>query len=796
MGTELYIFISSKLQELAQERQLVQDLIPTLNNEFITLRAWGFEKSAPASTRSIREVYLEALKQSVLYLGLFWNEYGEWTIDEFDHATTWAIDRHIYVKNVNADQRDPRLQTFLQKQSDVVSGITPKWFTSLDNLREQVAKSIRVWLQDRLVRRPGDSRATLAEFSDDLPELPSRLVGRDNILIAVTAQLAEGQRVLLQGFGGMGKSALAATLAANWIEADRGNVLWLLAGSEDAVSQLEALASAFDSQQTIANAPANDKPRIMRKILSENAVSLIVLDDVWDGPALVQVLKAVPRKLPVLVTARQRYALDNIIEVGRLDATDALQALAYYAGQDFNDDDDAREICRQVGDHALALEIAGKTLKVDRIPPAELLHRIATAPHEMIMPEDFAEEGRSSITELLMASLFTLDEGVREVFLAFGALFAPTATPDLIAHYMGRDQTSIEAALALLQRRGLADRTRVSDHGAATYRVHDLAFSYARTIVERQSPDHQRAAIAACRAYAREHEEDLIALEAAFNNILGAASAARQIADHRSLVDIMRTLAGPFLSSHGHTLTMLELLDAAIDATDNLEADQDRNRYYLVGKRGNTHYDRGDFVSAQHCYQTALDLARRLGEEASEVRLLCMVGKVLSDQNDSAAEALFEQAYQLAKSLQDGFLIGYALEHQGYYAQSQEDYEAARHYFTEEAALAERIDDPETTFFALLNLGSVEHKLDRFAEALAHHNQALAIAHELQNDIWKAHALQSIGEDHHQLEDSTIAQQCLNEAFSLFQARGLSMKATEVEAYAKAAGYTIQLPHV
>ncbi|MBN2471600.1 MAG: DUF4062 domain-containing protein, partial [Anaerolineae bacterium] len=189
MTLELSVFISSKMQELIQERRALHEFLPGLSNDFIKLRAWVFEDDATASDRSIREVYLNALKNSALYIGLFWNEYGEWTIDEFNRATEWAIDRHIYVRNIQTQKRDPRLQDFLDKQSDVVSGITPKWYDTVDDLLDYVKRAIEVWLRDRLLRRPGDFSATLAEHGDDIPELPLRLIGRDATLQEIRSRL-------------------------------------------------------------------------------------------------------------------------------------------------------------------------------------------------------------------------------------------------------------------------------------------------------------------------------------------------------------------------------------------------------------------------------------------------------------------------------------------------------------------------------------------------------------------------------------------------------------------------------
>jgi len=790
MATELHVFISSKMQELAAERQALRALLPALGNELVTLSAWAFEQDAPASERSIREVYLSALKQSALYIGLFWKEYGEWTIDEFQRATEWAIDRHIYVKDVDAAGRDPRLQAFLDEQSNVIAGITPRWFTDLDDLRQQVSRSIAVWLRDRLLRHLGDTSATLAELPDDVPDLPPRLIGREPLLARVRELLEDGSRVLLQGFGGMGKSALAASVAAGWLETHEGAVLWLNAGSEEADALLEALARPFGAQQEIASVAGSARIKAMRRLLGESAVSLLVLDDVWNGAALSQVLKAVPRRLPVLVTARHRYALETIVEVGRLEPDEALRLLTYHAGRDGKDDPAARELCHQLGYHAFALEVAGKTLKVDQIGPAELMRRLADAPHSLAMPEDFAEEGRTSISELMTASLLALEDDVRQVFLAFGAVFTPSATPDLLARCMGRPVGEVEAALVTLQRRGLADRLQRDEGQPVYYRIHDLAHSYARAAAA--TPERRRAAVAACRAYASDHRADLDALDVEIGNLLGAAEAALGGGDDEALVAIMHALAGPYLSARGHTLPFLRLLEAAQEAAGRMEPPRAEAQQFLLGKCGNAAYDRGDLPGALHRYSAALEIARGLGLRDRETVLLCAAGKVLAEQGDhDGAAAHFEGAAAIAAALDDGFLRAFVLEHQGYHAQLQRDYAAARRCFAEEAALAEAINDPETQLVALFNLGSAEHELGEYAPALANHQQALALARRLDNRVWTAHALQSLGEDHHRLGDRDRARQCFEEALALFRECGLKTKTTEVEAYMKQADYPI-----
>lgn len=222
MPTELSVFISSKMQELAAERKALQELLPTLGQDIFKLRTWVFEGDAPASNKSIRDVYLEALQNSALYIGIFWNEFGEWTLDEFERATELGIERHLYVKNLNPERRDPRLQAFLDKQSDVRFGITPRWFTSPEDLKRQVARSVEKWLLERQIAYHSAISAVFARTADDVPEQPRRLVGRDDLVAEVQALLDDRERVLLRGFGGMGKTALAASIAAQHVAAGQG----------------------------------------------------------------------------------------------------------------------------------------------------------------------------------------------------------------------------------------------------------------------------------------------------------------------------------------------------------------------------------------------------------------------------------------------------------------------------------------------------------------------------------------------------------------------------------------------
>ena len=77
VSTTLDVFISSKMQELKPERDALFALLKGLDYGDIKLNAWVFEQDAPASSRTIRDIYLRALQNSALYIGLLWNEFGD-----------------------------------------------------------------------------------------------------------------------------------------------------------------------------------------------------------------------------------------------------------------------------------------------------------------------------------------------------------------------------------------------------------------------------------------------------------------------------------------------------------------------------------------------------------------------------------------------------------------------------------------------------------------------------------------------------------------------------------------------
>ena len=481
------VFISSTSLDLKKYRAAAIETCRNLGFEPIAME--NFEAMGVGASEGSKR----KLREADLYVGIIAHRYGyiekgydrSVTEIEFDYAGERGLDRlcfmvdpeHKWPKTAYDRRNAVKLETFKAKVDKLV---IRAMFSTVDDFQQRLVSALVNW-QEWRAARSGELDAIYAIMPEDIPGQPETLFGRDELVAEVNGLLDKGKRVLLQGFGGMGKTALAAYIASDRIGEGKGPAVWLRAGTEDRDGLFAALARPFDAQQSIIkeSSPAA-QARIVRLLLDEHDVKLIVLDDVWNGRALTQLLNvnAIPSGVPILVTSRHRFTGLTRLDVGKLSRE---ASLALLGDEDWGDNPEANKLCEQLGDHAFAVRVAGLTLALDGMSPRELLERIGSAPWKLTAPDGMEEEGHTSIEELLNTSLYTLDEEARATFLAFGAMFTSSATPEMLSIYMGLDETAVEDALNRLQRRGLAERVAEGGERAVEYRIHDLAYSYAKS---------------------------------------------------------------------------------------------------------------------------------------------------------------------------------------------------------------------------------------------------------------------------------------------------------------------------
>jgi tetratricopeptide (TPR) repeat protein len=626
--------------------------------------------------------------------------------------------------------------------------------------------------------------ADLRLYRSENRDRPEHLVGRESLIAAIDPLLDNGRHVLLCGGAGNGKSALAATIADR--RADSGKqYLWIRTGQEGHEAVFETLIAELadsDRQGEIRGSTGGQRQAAVAGLLAASGATLLVLDDVWNGGALRAILDTVPRGMAVLVTSRTRFTVRHLVEVGELTPDAAISLLTVQSGQEYEHDAQASALCRELGYHPYAIEIAGSYLR-ELSTPEELREQIAGAPHDLPMPAEFATEGRESVKRLLDLSYGRLsDSDSRSVLRAFGAFATPGATADLLATYLDEPLVRVRTALAPLISLSFVKRVDKSPF----YDIHDLTYSYARALSADRGEDRRRVVRAAAR-FVTDHirEYELLALDMA--NILGAAGDGRadEVDAFLSIVSDLAT--GGYMDDRGHTAAFLTMLDAAIAvAKERAPADRDMLVHRLVGRRGDAYYDRGELDQALERYREALDLAP---DDNRRAILLGVIGRTLGKQGDhEAADALFTEAYAVAEANHDNRALVRVLEQHGFVAALRKDYRTVRDLALRGVEVSRQLGDRGLEGLLLNNLGSAELDLG-VATALAYHRDAHHIAVERQDDALLALTHQSLGLDLHAGEDFAAAKTHLLEALRLYGKVGHTESERAVENMVRQFGY-------
>ncbi len=146
------IFVSSVQKELQTERIAVRDFVR--GNDLLRqfFKVFLFEDLPPADRRA-DDVYLEQVKASPIYLGLFGHEYGRAntagisaTEQEFDCATRLRKRRLILVEGRDDKNREPKMAALIRRAGDE---LVRRRFENTDELLRLLYGSLIQYLQDR-----------------------------------------------------------------------------------------------------------------------------------------------------------------------------------------------------------------------------------------------------------------------------------------------------------------------------------------------------------------------------------------------------------------------------------------------------------------------------------------------------------------------------------------------------------------------------------------------------------------------------------------------------------------------
>lgn len=693
-----------------------------------------------------------------------------------------------------------------------------------DETKANIVAVLKEDKAEEISSRGGTSVALFLTQPNDVPRLPKALIGRDDVKAQVHQLLNQDRVTLLRGMGGSGKTAIAATVAAEWIRAGRPGVLWMSVGSLDSTIIFESLAHPFGAQGLIAGATDSDqKIAVAHEILRRSGTTLLVLDDVWNGPALNTILKAVPQGLPVLITSRQRFQVGDIVDIPNLAPPKALELLRFHAGDMAEDTEAATQLCTKLGYLAFAVEVAGRAMASNRWPAAELLRKINEEAFDLQVPLELREPERENVAKLLEASINVLDENTQTVFFVLGAFFTPRVTPMMMMLYftgtpevteahialarekLGADVTitdeelipvlrrillqmtdpaPAQRALENLQMHGLVEYVPPTDESVGYFRIHDLAYAYA---AEHNSEEHHRRALAACINYTEIYNEPNLeafaALQAELDNFIGASIWAMEDGRYEDVEQFAWNLyaqGSQFLNYRGYYKLAIDFLRRAADAAIARDAKRDVGAHYT--HLGSCLRNLGQYEQAIDYFQQALAIDRELGNKRDEGTDLGNLGNAYNDLREyDKAIACYEQVFNIAIEIDDERMQGSALGNLGSAYNDMRQYEKAIDHFERALVIRRKVKDKRGEGNDLGNLGISYKNLGQYEKSVEYHLQALAISKSIGDRRGEASDYNNLGVTHSAMGRIDEAIAYFEQSRSIYMQLGLAHMVREVE---------------
>ncbi len=533
-------------------------------------------------------------------------------------------------------------------------------------------------LYDRILAGDFERVAQAAKTAHHSPfqaiAAPSQLIGRDAELGQIAADLTQpgyGAVVAVVGMGGVGKTALAATIAARLRDAFPDGVLWGRVATDEPLDILQSWAVAYGNDLSKIASPAA-RAATMRNLLADKQ-ALIVLDDVVAGRPIDLLLPGVGT-CSVLMTTRDRAEIalytTDIIDLRELPAQSGVEMLAHLLGAETiaADRTTAESLCALLGGLPLAVEIAAQLIVAS---PRRDLGRMLRSLHTASARLAHGISNRSVRTSFSV-SWDALHAPLQQTFAFVGLFDGRSFSVESLAALCGTaldetlDRLDLLVALSMLK---FGDQERYVQHRLLA----DFAQEKLAELPERENV--QRRFVAYYTALAQAASGDFTQLEYEWDHLLQAVELARRSEAWLDLLALVDAAAAPWFARarfHHARLGFLAGLEAAQAIGDQLRLP--RYAFFL----GRIALRQDDYATAQNLLSTAIEGFRTNGNQARMAEALVDLADVEFELgNLDASMASLKRAEAVFVSLGQPTGLAAICNRQALMAYRDEDFDGA-----------------------------------------------------------------------------------------------------------------------
>ena len=156
--TVLKVFVSSTEEDLKEERKVARDAILNLyTSEELPFKPVMFEHEFGSRPSSPKQISLEHVRDSDIFVGIFGEKYGSFlpnegvSITEREYTEAKNFGKYIlsYVKEIEEIKRDEKLRDFLKKIGDIEKGYTFSKFKNQYELKEKIMSDLSKYYHQR-----------------------------------------------------------------------------------------------------------------------------------------------------------------------------------------------------------------------------------------------------------------------------------------------------------------------------------------------------------------------------------------------------------------------------------------------------------------------------------------------------------------------------------------------------------------------------------------------------------------------------------------------------------------------